>query len=87
MWAPEHDPKADLWFWYDISSIASARRLDLPVAVVLADAQANAGGLPVGGVAQPVLRNNHLYYVITWFALAAVVAVIFLLAHRRKEAA
>jgi surfeit locus 1 family protein len=86
-WTPDHDKKFDLWFWYDIPGIAAARNLELPAAVVLADGQANAGGLPVGGVARPVLRNNHVQYAITWFFLAAVVAVIFLLAHRRREAA
>ncbi len=86
-WTPEHDAKAGLWFWYDVASIAAARHLELPVAVVLADGQANPGGLPIGGVAQPALRNDHLQYAFTWFSLAAVMVVIFLLAHRRKDTA
>lgn len=84
-WTPDHDARADLWFWYDIAGMAKARGLDLPSAVVLANKAANPGGLPVGGVALPALRNDHLNYALTWYALAIIVAVIFLLAHRRKD--
>ena len=85
-WTPEHDRGAELWFWYDVAGIAKARGVNLPTAVVLADARPNPGGLPIGGVAQPALVNNHLEYALTWFALALVAAVIFLVAHRRKDA-
>jgi surfeit locus 1 family protein len=84
-WTPEHDARAELWFWYDVAGIATARGLKLLAAVVQADGQANPGGLPIGGVAQPRLKNDHLQYAITWFSLAAVLAVIFLLAHRRGK--
>ena len=84
-WTPEHDPRADLWFWYDFAGIAKARGLELAPAVVQADGQANPGGLPIGGVAQPVLHNDHLQYAITWFSLAAVLVIIFFLAHRRRR--
>ncbi len=84
-WTPEHDGRADLWFWFDVAGIAKARGLDLLAAVVQADGQPNPGGLPVGGVAQPKLPNNHLQYAITWFSLAAVLLAIFLLAHRRPK--
>ncbi len=83
-WTPEYDAKADLWFWYDIDGIARTRDLTLLRGVVQADARANPGGLPVGGVAQPALVNNHLQYAITWFSLSAVLLAVFLLAHRRK---
>ena len=84
-WTPEHDAKAQLWFWYDVAGMARARGLDLPPVVILADARIYPGGLPVGGGAQASVRNDHLQYAITWFLLAAVGAVIFGLAHRRKD--
>ena len=82
-WTPEHDGRADQWFWYDVAGIAKARGLELAAAVVQADGRANPGGLPIGGVARPRLRNDHLQYALTWFSLAGVLAVIFLVAHRR----
>ncbi len=84
LWTPDYDSKADFWFWYDVAGIAKARNLDLLPAVILADGQDNPGGLPVGGVAQIKVRNDHLQYAITWFSLAAAIAVIFLIAHRKK---
>ncbi|MDA1098088.1 MAG: SURF1 family protein [Proteobacteria bacterium] len=82
-WTPDYDSHADLWFWYDVAGIAKARGLELMTAVVQADGAANPGGLPIGGVAQPMLHNDHLQYAITWFSLAGILIVIFLLAHRR----
>ena len=84
-WTPEYDAKADLWFWYDIGGIARSRDLHLLGGVVQADGRDNPGGLPIGGVAQPALVNNHFQYAITWFSLSGVLLAIFLLAHRRKS--
>jgi cytochrome oxidase assembly protein ShyY1 len=45
------------------------------------------GGLPHPSVLKVLLRNDHLQYAITWFALAAVTAIMFALwAWRRREA-
>ncbi|MBT3372739.1 MAG: SURF1 family protein [Rhodospirillaceae bacterium] len=84
-WTPDYDAKADLWFWYDIDGIATSRGLNLRGGVVQADGRANPGGLPIGGVAQPALVNNHLQYAITWFSLSAVLLAVFLLANRGKR--
>jgi surfeit locus 1 family protein len=84
-WTPDHDSRGDLWFWYDVAGIAKARGLDLAQGVVQADGEVNPGGLPIGGVAQPRLKNDHLQYAITWFSLAAVLVVIFLLSHRQRK--
>ncbi len=84
VWTPEYDAKADLWFWYDIDGIARTRGLALLPGVIQADDRANPGGLPIGGMAQPALVNNHLQYAITWFSLSGVLLAVFLLAHRRK---
>ena len=45
------------------------------------------GGLPHPSVLKVLLRNEHLQYAITWFALAAVTAIMFALwAWRRRQA-
>ena len=67
-----NDPRADRWYSRDVTAIARAR--GLPEAApffVDADAAANPGGLPVGGLTVVAFRNNHLVYALTWFALAA----------------
>ncbi|PLU82633.1 hypothetical protein BMJ22_10945 [Sinorhizobium medicae] len=51
-----------------------------------ADAAPNPGGLPVGGVTQFDLPNNHLQYALTWYGLAAaLVAVSGVFVYRRRR--
>ena len=40
-----------------------------------------------GGRTRVELRNDHLQYALTWYALAVVLVVIYLLFHRRAPAA
>jgi surfeit locus 1 family protein len=55
-----------------VPAIAAARGLgEVPGVFLDADATANAGGLPVGGLTVVRFRNHHLIYALTWFALAA----------------
>ena len=47
----------------------------------------NPGGYPLGGQTNTELPNNHLQYAITWYSLAGVLVVIYLLMLRRERAA
>ncbi|MCW1429710.1 SURF1 family protein [Novosphingobium sp. JCM 18896] len=66
-----NDPAADRWYSRDVAAIARARGLG-PVAsfFVDADAAANPGGYPLGGLTVVRFADNHLVYALTWFALA-----------------
>ncbi len=65
-------PAADRWFSRDVASIARARGLDQVAPFFIdADAAANPGGAPLGGLTVVRFRNAHLAYSATWFALAA----------------
>ena len=83
-----NDPAADRWYSRDVAAIARARRLGGPVApyFVDADARANPGGLPLGGLTQVRFRNQHLQYALTWYALALLVAggLVILVRHERR---
>jgi len=50
-----------------------------------ADATPNPGGLPIGRAPRIDLPNNHLAYALTWYALAFVLLVIYLLNQSRPE--
>ena len=54
---------------------------DATVLPFFIDARAapNPGGLPVGGVTVIDLPNNHFQYALTWYGLAAVLAIILAL--------
>lgn len=88
---PANDPAGNAWKWLDLPAMAQA--LDLPpMAPILLRAErlAAADGAPVlteleRGPSTVELRNDHLQYAMTWFALAAAMAVVYLLFVRRRR--
>lgn len=84
-WTPDYDAKARLWYWYDVAGIARVSGLKLLPVVLQADAAELPGGLPIAGVTNIDIANNHLQYAITWFALAAVALVMFVIFRLRTD--
>jgi surfeit locus 1 family protein len=83
---PDNRPDLNQWFWIDLPAMTAADRLlDVLPFYVEADATPNPGGWPRGGVTPLALPNNHLQYAVTWFSLAAVLIVIYLLYHWRNR--
>ncbi|MFT2211224.1 SURF1 family protein [Rhizobium giardinii] len=89
-WAvPDNDVAKNIFYWKDLDVMASS--VGLNAAEVLpffvdADTTPNPGGLPIGGVTQFDLPNNHLQYAVTWYGLAAaLVAVSGVFILRRKR--
>ena len=56
--------------------------VDAPALIVEAGPAPNPGGLPIGKQARVGLPNDHLAYALTWYALAAALAVIYYLSQR-----
>ncbi len=52
---------------------------------LVAGAAPNPGGLPIGRAPGVDPRNNHLGYALTWYALALVLLVIYLLHQSRPQ--
>jgi surfeit locus 1 family protein len=75
---PQADPGHNLWFVRDPQAIARAKSWGevAPFYIELESPQP-PGGLPRPGPLQVNLPNDHLQYAITWFGLAAVLAVSF----------
>ena len=84
---PDNSAERNYWFYVDIPAMAAAARLDgvLPF-YVEADKTPNPGGLPLGGQTRLDLPNNHLQYAVTWYALAAALAVIAVIFIRGRRA-
>jgi len=85
---PDNDIPANIFYWKDLDAMAASTRLKPEQVVpffVDADATANPGGLPAGGVTQFDLPNSHLQYAMTWYGLAlALVAVVVASFFRRR---
>lgn len=76
---PDNDLAKNIFYWKDLDAMAETDGLPkdkvLPF-FVDADATPNPGTLPLGGVTQFELPNNHLQYAVTWYGLAAALVVI-----------
>lgn len=87
MFKPTNQPDQRLWVWPDLPEMAAKAELERPIKTVYvaAGAEANPGGYPIGGQMQVILRNDHLQYALTWYALAVALLVIYLL-HQSRPA-
>jgi len=82
-----NDPQGDRWYSRDVAAIARARGLGTVAPFFIdADAAANPGGYPVGGLTVVAFRNSHLVYALTWFVLSALsLAGVALLLRARRQ--
>jgi surfeit locus 1 family protein len=83
---PENRPAKGEWFVLDVPAMAAhlGLRRALPYAIEAGPA-ANPGGWPKGVASAIRLADNHLQYAITWYALAAALAVIYVLLVRSNR--
>lgn len=83
-----NNPAAGNWYSRDVQAIGEDKGLaDVAPYFIDADATANAGDYPVGGLTVIQFRNSHLVYALTWFALAIMsfAAMIMIPRLLRKE--
>lgn len=83
-----NDPAADRWYSRDVAALAAAHDLGGAVAPYFIDAGAgpDPAALPVGGLTVVAFRNSHLVYALTWFAMAAGLALGGIYVLRRGRA-
>jgi surfeit locus 1 family protein len=75
---PQADPAHNLWFVRDPGAIAGAKGWgEVAPFYIELESPAPPGGLPLPGPLKVNLPDDHLQYAMTWFGLAAVVAVSF----------
>ncbi|NKB48181.1 MAG: SURF1 family protein [Alphaproteobacteria bacterium] len=84
---PDNDLAEGTWFYLDRDQLASALDLAVlaPFYVQLAPREGSSGVYPQGGVPNVALRNPHLQYAVTWYALAGVLLVIYVIFHTRRR--
>lgn len=85
MFTPADDPERNLWFVRDHQAMAAAKSLG-PIAPFFVDQEAPPppGGLPRPGKIITNLPNNHLQYALTWYGLALVLVIVFLIWARTR---
>lgn len=87
---PKNNMVKNIWFTPNLAEMTAFMGVETPVPLFVdADETENAGGYPIGGQTILDVPNNHLDYALTWYGLALVLLVIYLLYLRRafKETA
>lgn len=79
LFTPDNDIAKNLWFWLDIPAISgfTGKTLDNVYVRALAE-DGEVDDLPIAGKAEVQFRNDHLQYAITWYSLAIILLVIYL---------
>ena len=90
---PDNAPADNYWYWIDVPAMAARAGLAHPVSEIYLDllgaapGGAVSGGWPIAAAAPAMIINNHLAYAITWYGLAAVLLVIYVIFHSTRERA
>ncbi|HEX9648017.1 MAG TPA: SURF1 family protein [Alphaproteobacteria bacterium] len=80
---PANDPAHGAWYWIDPQAMARAAGIaPLPFTIAALAGEGGGGALPLARPARIELRNAHLYYALTWYALAVALGVVYLLFRR-----
>ncbi|MAS06753.1 MAG: hypothetical protein CL534_18990 [Ahrensia sp.] len=76
---PENEPAKNEYYWKDLAAMTAAAGVGGETVVPLfvdAGPYADPAKLPIGGVTNIDLPNNHLQYVVTWYGLALALAAV-----------
>jgi len=83
--APENDPARNAWYYGDVKAMAKAQDLENVFPMFLyEDKNSDDGAYPIGGRSRLTIVNNHLDYALTWYGLAIVLFIIYLIFNIRK---
>lgn len=84
---PANEPGNNIWFTMNDSQMRQATETggNLDFYVQAGPGSEPLDRLPVGTVPGVELRNDHLQYALTWYGLAAVLLVIYVMFHLRRH--
>lgn len=78
--APENDPERNLWYYGNLQVMAKTQDLGRVFPMFLYAEKAVAQGeFPIGSRTRLKIINNHLDYAMTWYGLAIVLLVIYII--------
>lgn len=82
---PANEPSTNTWFSVDLAEMAATIGAASVFPMMLYEDAGPGDVLPIGGQLRVTLANDHLNYAITWFSLALVLLVIYVLFHLRRS--
>lgn len=85
MFMPDNAVSKNVWFYEDVDAMSKASGLSLTPVMIEATGTPERNVFPIPSDGKIVIRNDHLNYAITWFSLALIAVVMFILYHRIAE--
>lgn len=85
MFSPGNRPDRNIWFYEDLPAMSAKSGLELTPLIVEATGPHEKDVWPMPNDGKVVMRNDHLQYAITWFALAIIAVIMFIAYHRVPE--
>ncbi len=83
---PDNEPGRGMWFYVDVPQMAAFAKAEGVPNYYIDELRRETGPqLPIGADPMIGLRNEHLQYAITWFAMAFGLIVVYVMWHRRTE--
>jgi len=83
---PENEPANNVWYSIDQAEMEAETQLEVTNFYVVDGNTDVPGTYPLGQQWTLDIRNNHLEYAITWYALALALLVIYVVYHRNADA-
>ena len=80
---PDNDPASGQWYWIDLVTLSLEAGVAFSPVIIEAGLGLDPSALPIGGQTRINLPNDHLQYAMTWFGLAIVLLVSFVIYYRR----
>lgn len=85
MFTAAPDLKQNRWYVRDVPAMAAALGVPVAAPLLLQSETPHPGGLPRPVPFRPDLPDNHLAYAVTWFSLALILAVVYVLFHLKRR--
>ena len=84
---PDNNPAVGQWYWVDLLALSVETGVTLLPVIIEAGLGPDPSALPIGGQTHVDLPNDHLQYALTWFGLAMVLLVSFVVYYRQSLSA
>lgn len=84
LFTPEPNLAEHIWYLHDIAAMTAAHDLKPATLLYLEASTAGPGG-PDPVSEMPKIPDNHLMYALTWFALAVVLVIVYLVFHHSRR--
>lgn len=81
----DNDENKNVWFHFDLPHMQRVMGVTAPMIMVEADDKPNPGLFPLGGQTRINIPNSHLQYAFTWYSMAVILLVIYIVWHIQQD--